>query len=101
MAEVVWTKKALGQLEKAVKYISEESGKYYAEIVLNHILSAVDNLIENPKMGQVKSLLEHKKSEYRYLVVWSYKIVYMVRKERVVISRIFHTAQDPNKLRNL
>lgn len=35
MVEVIWTKKAFGQLERAVKYIRKEQGIGYAEIVLN------------------------------------------------------------------
>lgn len=37
MAEVVWTKKAFGQLERAIRYILEEQGTSYAEIVLKQI----------------------------------------------------------------
>jgi toxin ParE1/3/4 len=49
-------------------------------------------------MGQVEYFLSHKKSEYRYLVVWSYKVVYRISKKGVTISRIFHTSQDPKKI---
>jgi plasmid stabilization system protein ParE len=35
MVEVVWTKKAFSQLERAVKYIREEQGTAYAQIVLS------------------------------------------------------------------
>ena len=34
MAEVIWTKRAFGQLERAVKFIRDEQGIGYAEIVL-------------------------------------------------------------------
>lgn len=52
MAQVIWTKKALSQLERSVKYIVEEQGSSYAEIVLNKILASTRNLIDFPKMGQ-------------------------------------------------
>lgn len=98
MVEVIWTKKAVSQLESHIKYIKENSGITYAEIVLNRILSLTKYLNEFPKFGQKESLLEFKKSEYRYLVVWSYKIIYKVTKTRITISRIFHTFQNPNKI---
>ena len=101
MVEVIWTKKAIGQLERIVKYIKEERGTYYAEIVLSKILNSTKHLHEHSKMGQIEFFLDHKKSEYRYLVVWSYKIVYRVTQTRVIISRVFHTSQDPSKLRSL
>jgi toxin ParE1/3/4 len=98
MAEVVWTKKALSQLEHAVKYVKEESGVAYAEILLNGILKSTRHLEQYPHSGQKEIFLAHKKFEYRYVVAWSYKIVYRVTTTRVTISRIFHTAQHPTKI---
>ena len=94
MAEVIWTQKAVGQLERIVKYIKEEQGVYYATLVLNKVLDSTRHLDKHPKMGQIEFFLEHKKSEYRYLVVWSYKVVYRVTKTRVTVSRVFHTSQN-------
>lgn len=98
MAYVIWTKKAFVQLERAIKYIKEEHGTSYAEIVLSKILSATRNLSHFPHMGQIEYFLSHKKSEYRYVLVWSYKIVYRISKDNIIISRIFHTSQDPKRL---
>ena len=98
MAYVIWTKKAFTQLERAVRYIREESGVSYAETVLNKILSTTRNLTDFPQMGQIEYFLSHKKSEYRYILVWSYKIVYRVNKDKVTVSRVFHTSQDPKNI---
>ncbi len=98
MVEVIWTKLATGQLERAVKYIQEEQGTFYANLVLNKILDRVIGLETHPKIGQVEPLLKHKKSKYRYLVVWSYKIIYRVGTGKVVISRVFHTSKKPSKI---
>lgn len=98
MAEVIWTKLATEQFERAVKYIQIEQGTFYAGIVLSKILESVSNLEKFPEMGQVEPLLKHKKSEYRYLVVWSYKIIYRVGTNKVVVSRLFHTSQSPAKI---
>lgn len=98
MAEVIWTKLAADQLERAVKYIQTEQGAFYAKLVLNKVIESVRILEEFPKSGQIELLLKHKKSEYRYLVTWSYKIIYRVGKNKVVISRVFHTSQKPSKI---
>ena len=98
MAEVIWTKLAANQLERAVRYIQEEQGTFYAKLVLNKILDSVIRLETHPKIGQVEPLLKHKKSEYRYLVVWSYKIIYRIGVGKVVVSRVFHTSQKPTKI---
>ena len=98
MAYVIWTKKAFSQLERAVRYIKEESGTSYAEIVLDKILFSTRNLTQFPQLGQIEYFLSHKKSEYRYILVWSYKIVYRINKDKITVSRLFHTSQNPGKL---
>jgi plasmid stabilization system protein ParE len=100
MVEIIWTKLATDQLERALIYIKEEQGKVYANIVFNKIIDSVVQLETHPKSGQIEPSLKHKKSEYRYLVVWSYKIIYRVGLQKVVISRVFHTSQNPSKIFN-
>jgi toxin ParE1/3/4 len=90
MAEVVWSRLAEEQLRRAVRYIAIEQGTVYAEVVLAKILEAVDVVEVHPKAGQIELLLRHKKGEYRYVVAWSFKIVYRLSRKRVVISRVFH-----------
>jgi toxin ParE1/3/4 len=98
MVEIIWTKLAANQLERAVKYIQVEQGTFYAGLVLDKVLNAVANLETHPKRGQIEPLLKHKKSEYRYLVAWSYKIIYRVTTNKIIISRVFHTSQKPSKI---
>jgi plasmid stabilization system protein ParE len=101
MGKVVWTKTALDQLERIVKYISEEQGNSYAKIVGTRIVERTEQLEHFPELGAKEPLLQHKKSEYRYLVAWSYKIIYRLSKNRITISRFFHTAQNPSKLKGI
>ncbi len=51
MVKVVWTKKAFGQLERAVKYIREERGLSHAKIVLDAVLLKTQLLEKNLKIG--------------------------------------------------
>jgi plasmid stabilization system protein ParE len=98
MAEIVWTKLATEQLERAVKYVLAEQGLFYASIVYKEIIEKVDSLETHPLIGQKEPLLKHKKSGYRYVIAWSYKIIYRVEANKVVISRVFHTARNPSKI---
>ena len=99
MAEVIWTKKASGQFERAIKYIFKEQGFYYADIVREKILQTTALLEGQPQMGTIEPLLTHKKSKYRFILVWSYKIIYRTTKDKVIISRVFHTSRSPKKLK--
>lgn len=101
MAQITWTKRASNQLERAIRYISKEQGLHYSNIVLQRIQTNVELLVDNPKIGTIEALLAHKISEYRFLVVWSYKIIYRVIKDKVVASRIFHTSRNPKKLKGV
>ena len=69
MAEVIWTNRAFGQLERAVKFIRDEQGIGYAEIVLKKVLETTVSLEHSPEIGTVQPLLSHKKSIYRFLIV--------------------------------
>jgi toxin ParE1/3/4 len=99
MAKVVWTQTALKQLERIVKFIAEERSSLVARTVGERLIGKTEQLEKFPKMGTLEQLLVHKKSEYRFLVVWSYKIIYRVTKSRITISRIFHTSQNSNRLK--
>jgi toxin ParE1/3/4 len=99
MAKVVWTQTALKQLERIVKFIAEERSSLVARTVGERLIGKTEQLEQFPKMGTLEQLLVHKKSEYRFLVVWSYKIIYRVTKSRITISRIFHTSQNSNRLK--
>jgi plasmid stabilization system protein ParE len=101
MVEVIWTKKALSQLERAIKYIQEEQGTSYAQIVLSKILDATETLQTTPDIGTIEPLLAHKKSTYRFLVVWSYKIIYRTTNSKAIISRVFHTSRNPQRLKGI
>ena len=101
MAEVIWTKKAFGQLERAITYIREEQGLGYAEIVLRKILETTSSLAHSPRMGTIEPLLAHRKSTYRFVVVWQYKIIYRTTAKKVVISRVFHTSRNPQRLKGI
>jgi plasmid stabilization system protein ParE len=101
MAQIIWTKRAGGQLESAIRFIYEEQGFHYANLVLQRIHSNVDLLTNNPEIGTVEPLLAHKKTEYRFLVVWSYKIIYRCANDKVVISRVFHTSRSPKNLKGV
>ncbi|MEQ8360549.1 MAG: type II toxin-antitoxin system RelE/ParE family toxin [Cytophagales bacterium] len=101
MAEVIWTKKAFGQFEKEVKFVLEDRGKAAAEIIKDKILHSTSLLEKNKSMGKKEPLLAHMKNEYRFIVDWSYKVIYRRDKQNIIISRVFHTSRNPKKLKGI
>lgn len=101
MGQIKWSKKAVSQLHLTISYIAKEQSNVYAEVVVSRIFSSIDLLVNNPRMGSKEPLLEYRNKEYRYLVVWSYKIIYKVHENgNVLIARIFHTSQNPSKIKH-
>ena len=98
MVEIIWSRIAEDQLRRAVQYIQVEQGTFYANLVLHKVLESVEYLADFPKSGAVEPLLRHKKGEYRYVIAWSYKVIYRVSAKRIFIARVFHTSQNPSKL---
>ncbi|MBU2884567.1 type II toxin-antitoxin system RelE/ParE family toxin [Gilvimarinus agarilyticus] len=65
------------------------------------MLSSTALLGRTPKMGKVEPLLAHKKTEYRFIIVWNYKIIYKLTPKHVTISRVFHTSRNPSNLKGI
>ena len=101
MVKIIWTKRAFGQFERSIKYILEDQGLIYAKIVHEKILESISFLSQHPQLGPSEPSLKHKKANYRFLVVWSYKIIYKVDSDKVTIARLFHTSRNPRKLKGL
>ncbi|MCI0751710.1 MAG: type II toxin-antitoxin system RelE/ParE family toxin [Flammeovirgaceae bacterium] len=101
MVKIIWTKRAFSQFERSIKYIREEQGLAYAKIVHEKILETIASLENFPELGPVENALLHKKKNYRYLIVWSYKIIYRSDTDKVVIARIFHTSRNPSRLKGV
>jgi toxin ParE1/3/4 len=101
MVKVIWTKRAFSQFERIVKFIREDQGLSYARIVHERILESISFLEHHPQLGPAEPALKHKKSEYRFLVVWSYKVIYKVEPDRIIIARLFHTSRNPTRLKGI
>lgn len=99
--QVKWTQRALKRLEIAVNYGLHEFGEITARKFYQKIKSYEPLLSTNPYMGKVEKVLENRKMEYRSFVVHPhFKIIYYVnvKKQCVVITYLFDTRKDPEKL---
>jgi toxin ParE1/3/4 len=98
MAEVVWTKIALHQYEKAVQYIRSERGLPHAQALVDKVDRWMEILESTPQIGTLEPLLRHKRRGYRFVIAWSFKIIYTTNRGKVTIARFFHTSRNPNKV---
>jgi toxin ParE1/3/4 len=96
--EVVWRKKASTELEAIYKFIKKESPQN-AILVFNAIYDLAISLSDFPYKFPKEPTINLDK--VRFAVIWSYKIIYSVESDCILILRVFNTNQNPKKLLKL
>lgn len=94
--EVRWRKKASKELESIYKYIKIDSPQN-AILVFNSIYDLATSLSDFPFKFPKEPTINIEK--VRFAVIWSFKIIYSVEKDVILILRIFNTKQNPKKLK--
>jgi addiction module RelE/StbE family toxin len=91
MAKIIWTERALKDLEEIGSYISKNSEKY-ASYTLNKIIATALSIEKNTNIGRaVPELNNH---TIRELISGSYRIIYQIRDVNFIfILTIFHSAR--------
>ena len=100
MAQVVWTFRASDQYQRAIRWTAQERGKTYARRLQEKVTQGIAQISRFPRSGSPEPWLEHKGMGYRFVLAWSYKIIYRYDEalDRILVVRFFHTAQDPSRI---
>ncbi len=97
--KVLWTKSALASLYDIYKYYNENVSITIAYNVRDNILAAARQLEQHAHIGQSEELLKEMESGHRYIVKDNYKIIYKIQTNKIYITDIFDTRQDPDKIK--
>lgn len=93
---VIWSEQARNSLADIYDYIYNKDSPNAAEKVLQTLLdkasSLSDERVEYPKDPHANS------ERFRFILQWSYKIIYERTDNKVVIIDVFHTKQDPGRM---
>jgi plasmid stabilization system protein ParE len=84
MAKVIWTTKAVEQVEQIGSFIENDS-PFQAHRVVQLIIKETRKLREHPRIG--KMIPEVQEDRYRELRVFSYRILY---ENRIAIVGVVH-----------
>jgi len=88
MAEVIWTIKAVEQVEQIGLFIEKDS-PFQSRRVVQLIVRETHKLKEHPRIG--KMIPEVQEDRYRELRVFSYRIMYKIIDEnRIIIVGVAH-----------
>ncbi len=91
MVKVVWTRRALSDMEDIGEYISKDSTKY-AKVVLEKLLDTASLLEINPLAG--RGVPESNDKSIREIIKGNYQVIYQIRHEsNVFILTVYHSAR--------
>jgi plasmid stabilization system protein ParE len=97
---LVFTEQAEESLKEALAYLAAEEVPLDKILAIrNNILSKAEMLLDNPKLGQKEEYLDHLGLGHRRLIESHYKIIYRLGSDRIYITDIFDSRQDPNKMK--
>jgi toxin ParE1/3/4 len=87
MAEVVWSPRAVDDVQAIAAYIAEDS-LAYAKSVAQKIVASTRRLATFPMSGRV--VPEFGQENVREVFAYSYRIIYRVEGEMVTIAAVVH-----------
>lgn len=96
MVKIEWSKISDYDILQIYSYIYQDS-VYYAVKTINEIVKSTENLEMFPYMG--RKVPECNLTHFRELIYKSYRIIYEVQYNKIIIHRIWHSARLlPQKL---
>ena len=91
MVKVVWTQRAIYDLEDIADYISKDSVKY-ASLTLERILDTASIIESNPLIGRI--VPETNDKNIREIIKGNYRVIYFLSNDKAAnILTVFHTAR--------
>jgi toxin ParE1/3/4 len=84
---LVWSPEAIEDIESIASYIERDSS-WYARAVASKIVETAETIPEYPEMGRV--VPEVGDASIRERFVYSFRIIYRVEQERVLIAAVIH-----------
>lgn len=98
--KIVWSLQAKSSIDNIYDYIKKSSLQNAKKVRLR-IVTTVSDLLIFPEKHAREPFLDKTKGYFRFAVVWSYKIIYEITGDKIIVLDIFHSAQDPNKITKL
>lgn len=92
-----WDKLAKESLDDIYNYINQDSPQSSRK-VKKGLIKLVGSLNDFPDKYSKEEFLEEEPENYRSISKWSYKIIYEVTEEAIIIADIFHTSQLPSRI---
>ena len=84
---VVWSPRAFADIEAIAAYIAADSPSY-ANTVVRKVITSTRSLAQFPLSG--RKVPEFDDESIRELLAYSYRIIYVVDEEQVIVTSVIH-----------
>lgn len=97
--KLVFTENAINSLQECLDFFPHEMPPEKINVIRDRIIAKADTLLTNPYLGQKEEHLEHLGINHRRVIEGNYKIIYKIDNETIIITDIFDSRQDPEKMK--
>lgn len=87
MVQVIWTKRAVADLDSIGKYIAIDS-EYAAQKFVQELIKKAETLINYPEKG--RPIPEKITGKYRQILHRNYRIIYKFIRRTIIIYSVYH-----------
>jgi len=91
VVKIIWTKRALIDLDDIADYIAKGSSKY-AQITVQNLIDETKILQSHPLIGRI--VPEYDDENFRELIRGNYRIIYQKEPTVIYILTVHHAARD-------
>ena len=99
--KVIFSELAKADLQGIVSYIIQNDDYSSAKYVERGILSQAKALSRFPEGYPKDQYASTETQIVRFAMKWKYKILFVIEDDMVQVVKIFHTAQNPERLKSL
>jgi plasmid stabilization system protein ParE len=99
--KIIWDDEAKKSLRSIYEYIKTRESANAAKRVRNTIVKQTKDLSLFPEKFAIEPTLENLEGNFRFKVIWSYKIIYEVTPDSILVLDIFHSSRDPLNIRKM
>ena len=97
---IKWDTQAKNSLDQIYDHIAKDSTSA-ARHVKKSLVNLAHSLNDFPEKYSREEYLIEEPENYRSVSKWSYKIIYEVTEEYLILADVFHTRQHPSKIRRV
>jgi plasmid stabilization system protein ParE len=87
---LIWSARAVADLDAACEYIARDSARY-AYLFAQRIVAKIETIPQHPRLGAV--VPEYGREDLRERLFQNYRIIYRIRGDAVEIVAVIHAAR--------